>query len=169
MATVNRIWFACLMGLLGGGGAMAADAPSTPAVLGKVHRSNLHEIEMGKMAENRGMSKEVQDFGKMLVKDHATADKKVVKLAKDEKVDLAANTPPADTHIDHKHTGTAFDDAFATDMLADHEKAVAELMAARDATTDQKLKQLLTNLLPVLKKHQDTAQKLVDGRAKHST
>jgi predicted outer membrane protein len=49
-------------------------------------------------------------------------------------------------------------------MLADHKKDVAEVTAARDATTDPKLKRLLTDMLPVLKKHQDTAQKLVDQR-----
>jgi putative membrane protein len=164
MGTRNRIWLGCLFGLLSGGRASAADPPSTAAVLGKVHHSNLQEIEMGKMAQGHGMSKDVQDFGKMLVKDHAAADKKVMKLAKDEKVDLAANTSPADTHVDHEHTGTAFDDAFARDMLADHKKDVAEVTAARDATTDPKLKRLLTDMLPVLKKHQDTAQKLVDQR-----
>lgn len=169
MATLNRIWLGCVVGLLSGGGAFAAEPPSTAAVLGKVHHANLQEIEMGKMAVDHGISKEVQDFGKMLVKDHAAADKKVVKLAKDEKVDLAAHTPPANTPVDHEHTGTAFDDAFAKDMLADHERDIAEVTAARDATTDPKLKRLLTDLLPVLKKHQDAAQKLVDQRDKHSS
>ena len=107
--------------------------------------------------------------GKMLIKDHTAADKKVAKLAKDEKIDLKANTPPADTHIAHQYTGAAFDDAFAKEMLIDHNKDIAEVTAARDATTDPKLKGLLTDMLPVLKKHQETAQKLVDQIAKHSS
>jgi hypothetical protein len=49
--------------LLLGGRALAADAPPTADVLGKLHRSNLKEIEMGKM------------FGKMLADDHTAADK----------------------------------------------------------------------------------------------
>jgi putative membrane protein len=166
MTRGNRIWIVCLAGLLTGGIARAADGPDSAKVLGEVHRSNQKEIEMGKMAQDHGLSKEVQSFGKTLAKDHAAADKKVVKLAKDEKVDLAANTPPAESQPDMTHTGAAFDNAFAKDMLDDHNKDVAAVTAARDATTDPKLKKLLTDMLPVLKKHQATAQKLVDQSGK---
>ena len=155
-----------LVGVLASGMAVAADAPSSAEVLGKIHRSNLKEIEMGKMAQNHGMSKSVKDFGKTLVKDHSSADKKIVKLAKEEKIDLTASTPPADAHPDQEHTGTAFDDAFAKDMLADHKKDIAEVTAARDATLDAKLKQLLTDILPFLNKHESIAQTLVDQAAK---
>jgi putative membrane protein len=164
----KRVGIGLLVGLVSSATAFAADVSSTGEVLGKVHRSNLTEIEMGKMAQNHGMSKDVKDFGKALVKDHSSADKKVVKLAKDEKIDLTAATPPADAHPDQVHTGTAFDDAFAKDMLADHKKDIADVTTARDATTDQKLKQLLTDILPVLNKHESIAQKLVDHSATHS-
>ena len=36
----------------------------------------------------------------------------------------------------------------------------------RDSTTDDKLKELLTEIVPTLQKHEDTAQKLVDGQKK---
>jgi putative membrane protein len=160
----NGIFIACVVGLLTSGMASAADPPDTASVLGKVHRSNQKEIEMGKMAQKHGVSKDVKAFGKDLVKDHSAADKKVAKLAKEEKVDLAANTPAAESH-DMKETGAGFDAAFAKDMLEDHKKDVAEVTAARDATSDAKLKALLSDILPVLQKHQDTAQKLVDQTA----
>ena len=163
----TNVGISLLLGVLSCGVARAAEGPSTAEVLGKVHRSNLQEIEMGKMAQDHGMSKEVKYFGKTLVKDHSSADKKVVALAKDEKINLTAVTPPAGAQPDQKHTGTAFDDAFAKKMLADHQKAIAEVTAARDATTDPKLKQLLTNMLPVLNEHESIAQKLVDHSADH--
>jgi putative membrane protein len=165
----NCVRIGCLVSLLVDGAALADEAPSTAEVLGKMHHLNLQEIEKGKMAQDHGLSKDVRSFGKMLVKDHAAADKKVVKLAKGEKLDLAAHTPPRDTKTDQIHTGTAFDDAFAKEMLDDHKKDVAELTAARDGTTDAKLKQLLTDILPVLKKHQDAAQKLVEQSSKRGT
>jgi putative membrane protein len=168
MLNGKRVGLGLLLGLLTVGAALAADAPSTAEVLGKVHRSNLKEIEMGKMAQAHGMSKEVKDFGKTLVKDHSLADKKVVKLAKDEKIDLTAATPPADAHPDQVHTGTAFDDAFAKDMLADHKNDIANVTAARDSTADPILKQLLTDMLPVLNKHESIAQKLVDHATNRS-
>lgn len=146
-----------------GGLAFAADAPPpTAEVLGKLHRSNLKEIEMGKMARSHGTSKEAKAFGKTLVDDHSAADKKVSKLAKEEKIDLTASTPPAAP--EQKMTmGKDFDVAFGRAMVEDHKKDIAEVKAARDATQDAKLKALLEELLPVLEKHLEIAQKLADS------
>ena len=141
--------------------AQAADPPATSEVLGKLHQSNQKEIEMGKMAQKNGTSKEVKDFGKTLVKDHTAADKKVASLAKKEKFDL----PAAAAGEGHEMpAGADFDAKFAQEMLDDHKKDVAEATSARDATNDDKLKKLLTDLVPTLQKHQDAAQKLVDTK-----
>lgn len=141
---------------------LAADAPATSDVLAKVHESNQKEIAMGKMAQKNGKSKDVTSFGKTLVKDHTAADKKVVALAKKEKIDLPA--PPAPK--DDMPMNADFDAAFAKSMVEDHKKDIDEVTKARDATTDDKLKKLLTDMLPTLQKHEDTAQKLVDSTAK---
>ncbi|HXI58450.1 MAG TPA: DUF4142 domain-containing protein [Polyangia bacterium] len=146
--------------LLVGVQALAADAPSTADVLGKLHRSNLKEVEMGKMAESHGQSKDVKKFGKMLVTDHSAADKKVSQLAKEEKIDLTSNTPAESA--EKMPMGAEFDAAFAKSMLEDHKKDVNEVKTALDATSDPKLKRLLNDIVPVLEKHQATAQKLVD-------
>jgi putative membrane protein len=117
---------------------------------------------MGKLAQKNGQSKAVKNFGKALVKDHTAADKKVVALAKQEKIDLPADEAKMDMGGD-MGSGAEFDTKFAQSMLEDHKKDVSEASAARDATTDAKLKTLLTKLVPTLQKHQDTAQSIVDG------
>jgi len=150
-----------------GGTGFAADAPSTADVLGKLHQSNQKEIEAGKMAEKNGQSREVKDYGKMLVKDHTAADKKVTALAKQEKIDLPAATPSMAEGHDQMHqmaAGTDFDTKFAREMVDDHKKDIAEVTEARDKTSDEKMKKLLGDMLPVLQKHQDTAQKIVDSQ-----
>jgi putative membrane protein len=139
--------------------ARAAD-PSAGDVLPKLHQSNLKEIEMGKMAEKNGQSQEVKDFGRMLVRDHTGADKKVKALAKREKVDLPAQ--PESTEHTNMAAGPDFDKKFASDMLDDHKKDVTDASEARDKTSDPKLKKLLTDIVPTLEKHRDTAQKIVD-------
>jgi len=144
----------------------AADPPATSEVLGKLHQSNQKEIEMGKMAQKHGSTKEVKSFGTTLVKDHSAADKKVMALAKKEKIDLPTAKPPSSDEMAGMSKGTDFDAKFAQDMLDDHKKDVAETTAARDSTTDDKLKKLLTDIVPTLQKHEDTAQKLVDGQKK---
>ena len=140
--------------------AWAADAPATAEVLGKLHAGNRKEIDMGKMAQKSGQSKEVKDFGKALVKDHTAADKKVLALAKKQKIELPA--PPAMQHDDM--AGADFDKKFAQAMVEDHKKDVSDATAARDSTTDAELKKLLTGLVPTLEKHLDTAQKLADAK-----
>jgi predicted outer membrane protein len=80
---------------LSAGPARAADTIDTTKVLVKLHQSDEKEIAMGKLAQKGGKSPESKSFGKTLVKDHTAADKKVLKLAKEEKLDLGS-TPAAD-------------------------------------------------------------------------
>jgi putative membrane protein len=141
-----------------------AASPPTAEVLGKLHRSNVKEIRMGEMARDHGHSKDVQSFGKTLIKDHTEADDKVAKLAKEEKIDLSANTPEVGST--DMNMGAGFDAEFAKSMLEDHKKDIAAVESARDATKDAKLKTLLKDILPTLKKHESIAQKLVDQGGK---
>jgi putative membrane protein len=143
--------------------AAAADPPDTAEVLGKLHQSNQKEIEMGKLAQKNGQSKAVKAYGKTLVKDHTMADKKVTALAKKEKLTL---TPAAakEDHSDMAAKGPDFDKKFSESMLDDHKKDVAEAKTARDATKDDQLKTLLDGIVPTLEKHEEMAQKLVDGQ-----
>jgi putative membrane protein len=145
--------------------AVNPDAPpSTEAVLTKLHMSNQMEIAAGKLAEQKGQSKDVKSFGKTLVTDHTAADKKVMALAKDEKVSLPTDMPMPDAKMDKLKTasGAEFDKMFASEMLEDHKKDIAEAKLAQGQTQDPKLRGLLSALIPTLEKHKDTAQKLVD-------
>jgi putative membrane protein len=144
-----------------GGAALAADTPSTIEVLGKLHDADQGEITMGKLAEKDGESKEVRDFGKMLVKDHTDADKKVAVLANEEKIELGKPRP---MDMAGPASGPTFDVKFAQLMVYADQRDIAALTKARDSSTDDKLKKLLTELLLTLQKHEDTAQKILDGQ-----
>jgi putative membrane protein len=149
--------------------ALAADAPSSTAeVLKKVHEADQQEIQAGKMAEKKGQTQQVKDYGKMLVKDHTAADKKVTALAKHEDIDLGKKTAPGEDAMNEMAemkamTGPNFDSLFARQMLEDHRKTIAELTQVRDTTSDPQLKKLLSDLIPTLQKHEDEAQKIVDS------
>ena len=144
----------------------AADSGPPPAdVLTKLHHANQMEIEAGKLAQEKGESKAVKKFGKTLVSDHTAADKQVVALAKQLKVELPTEPVKDDGMLDKvkSTSGAEFDKTFATAMLDDHKKDVDEATEARDKTSNPKLKKLLAGLVPKLEKHRATAQKLVDG------
>jgi putative membrane protein len=159
-----------VVALFGAGSAQSADKEATAQtaeVLSKLHHSNQMEVAAGKLAQEKGQSKDVKAFGKTLVTDHSAADKKVMALAKDEKIDLPAEvpmSPDAKEMMDKMKaaSGAEFDKMFASHMLDDHKKDIAEAKAARDTTADPKLKALLTSTIPVLEKHREIAQKLVD-------
>jgi putative membrane protein len=167
MATFG--WVLLGSALAVGPSARAADAPTTADVLSKLRDSNQKEIQAGKMAEKNGQSQQVKDYGKMLVKDHTAADKKVTSLAKEEKIDLPKGSSAKESEMSGEMHGMAagptFDSKFASEMVQDHRKDIAEVTQARDTTTDAKLKKLLSDLLPTLQKHEDEAQKIVDSSA----
>ena len=142
-----------------GGNALAADPPATAEVLNKLHASDQKEIQAGKTAEKEGQSRQVREYGKMLVKDHTAADKKVTSLAKKEKITLTTPEPGAD-EMKSMPPARASIDKFARDMVDDHKKDIAEVSEARDSTTDPQLKKLLSDVLPTLQKHEDAAQKI---------
>jgi putative membrane protein len=160
MRRLVEVLIMCAATVLASGVAAAAEPPTTADVLSKLHQTNEREVDMGRMAAEHGNAKDVRAFGKTLVKDHLAAEKKVGKLAKEEKIELAETAPAND--MDTLPAGPTFDGVFAKNMLASHQRAIAELEAARDTTSDENLKRLLVELLPVLHKHADTAQRLVD-------
>lgn len=160
MVSRMALQIACVAGVLGAGPAWAADAPTTAETLQKVHASNQKEVAMGKQAIDRASSADVKALGRMLVKDHTAADKKVAKLAKDEGITLSDTSSTTDT--DMLPVGDGYDAAFAKMMVDDHARDIADVTAARDGTSDAKLKRLLTDMLPTLKKHEDRAQRIVD-------
>ena len=164
-------------GLLVADGSSRAGYPTSPAktptqtttvdVLGTLHEADQKEIQAGRIAQKNGQSRAVKDYGKMLVKDHTTADDQVAALAQKENVDLVAATPaPGPNDMGTMATGPDFDKKFAQEMLDDHRKAIAALTAARDSTADPQLRKLLTDLLPTLEKHAAAAEKILDAEFK---
>jgi predicted outer membrane protein len=175
MTSVPRIWFLRL-GLLAGGLLVAASSdgragatnpPVTADVLGTLHEADQKEIQAGEIAQKNGQSKAVKDYGKMLVKDHTVADDKVAELAQHERVDLVASTPaPGPNDMGTMASGADFDRKFAQEMLDDHRKALGVLTDARDTTTDPQLRKLLTDLIPMLEKHEAAAERIIDAEAR---
>jgi putative membrane protein len=166
---VFRSWGIAMALLLAGGAVMAADVSDTATVLGKLHHSNQMEIEMGRLAQLQGHANGVTTFATTLILEHTSADQQVAALAEREKIDLTAAIPPGGGRQDDKTMaklrtlkGMAFDRAFARAMLDDHTHDLHEAKAARDRTTDGRLKLLLLSLIPVLEQHRDIAQRLVD-------
>jgi putative membrane protein len=135
------------------------------AFLKKAIEGNFAEVSMGDLAQKNGQSDGVKSFGKMLSSDHAAANQKAMDAAKG----MGMNSPTgpntkqkADYDKMSKMSGADFDKTFATHMVADHQKDIAEYKKAakmKDAAGEYASGQIDT-----LQKHLDTAKSLKPGR-----
>ena len=134
------------------------------AVLGRLHLANIREIMMGKRAEKKGQSKDVRDFGSLLVRDHSASDKRLLAFAKRQKLDVSVTGQTLE-EPDVEGTGT-FDERFAKGIFDGHEKSIADVKKAKEASKDDAVNTFLDSILPMLRHHRDLAQELVDKYAR---
>jgi putative membrane protein len=141
------------------------------AVLDHHHHTNLIEIEMGRLAEERG-SPAVKKYGAMLIKDHATADKNATQLGRSRGITLDERPMPAiemSRHDDHmkkmeqlrRLEGAAFDREFLTAMADGHTKELGYVTSALAGIGDPKLKAHMTRTKASVAKHADAARALL--------
>lgn len=98
--------------------------------------ANLAEVQLGKMASEKGSSPDVKSFGQMMVKDHTQANSDLKKVASQLNVQ-------APTQIDQKHkdlsdklsklSGAEFDREYINAMVMGHEEVLGKLRARADA------------------------------------
>ncbi|MBK7857173.1 MAG: DUF4142 domain-containing protein [Archangiaceae bacterium] len=140
--------------------------------LAKLHHDNQMEQQMGALAKKNGASKQVKQFGELLIKDHGLADKQVTALAKKKNIDLTLPPPKDEAEKAEMQAamdgmkrletlkGDEFDREFAKMMLEDHQKAVTMVETTLKSTQDSKVQSLLNKLLPVLKDHLRIAEQV---------
>lgn len=136
-------------------------APS--AFLKLAASAGMAEIELGKVAEQRGANAQVKAFGKQMVTDHTAADAEVKALASKKGYELP-------TKLDDKHaatrdelqsmSGAKFDQAYMAEMTHDHEKVVEAFENASKSSTDDDVKSFAAKTLPVLQGHLAKAKEI---------
>ena len=145
--------------------AARAATPEASKVLAQLQHANVMEIEMGKLAKSNSDSDSVKQYGEELVKDHKDAQDKTESVAKELGVKLPSqsNTLAGMDHAKMNQLkelkGAAFDKAFAEAMQKDHSKAIAQFETAQKSLTGPAA-DLVSQVLPVLKKHQQDAKQL---------
>jgi putative membrane protein len=132
--------------------------------LKKAIEGNFAEVSMGNLAQQNGQSDAVKSYGRMLSTDHTAANQKALDAA--EGLGMNPPTGPnakqkADYDKISKLSGAGFDKMFATHMVADHQKDIAEYKKAsksKDAAGEYASGQIDT-----LQKHLDAAKSLKAG------
>lgn len=127
----------------------------------------LEEVELGKLAVEKGGIDAVKQFGQKMVDDHSKANAEVKKVASAENI----NVPDA---LDAKHqaridklsrlSGAAFDRAYVKDQVKDHEQVVREFQNEARNGSDAAVKEFASRTLPTLQEHLTMAKDLSKGK-----
>ena len=158
-------------------GVTYAQAPDSKAFVNDLTIAGLAEVQLGKLAAERGSNPDVKTFGQMMVKDHTKAASELKPIA----MQLNVQQP---TQVDQKHKdladklskleGSAFDREYIIAMVMGHEEVAAKLRtrveqktaspdegpAAATGSGEQKLTQWATMVLPTVQKHLERAREI---------
>jgi putative membrane protein len=111
-------------------------------------KGGMEEVEMGKMAEQKGQSAEVKKVGQTMVTDHSKANNELMALAAKKGVKLDTSHK-----MNEKMGGSNFDQEYLADMVKDHQKDIAAFENEAKNGTDPDIKSWARKTLPTLKKH----------------
>jgi putative membrane protein len=122
----------------------------------KAAMGGMAEVDLGQLASSKASDDKVKSFAQRMVTDHGKANDELKMLAASKQIEVPSS-------VDSKHeatrarleklSGSAFDRAYVSDMLADHKKDVAEFMHQSRSATDPDVKAWVTKTLPTLQEH----------------
>jgi putative membrane protein len=126
-------------------------------ILSKMHQINQMEIQVGQLAQKKGSTFAIREFGDRLARDHKKGDAMVQAFAREHKITLAAPamsaTPQEQMQKLEGLTGLAFDGYFLELMESGHKTAISMLGQAHQELQGMPLGVLVGQLLPILEQH----------------
>ena len=124
-------------------------------------RHGMAEVELGKMAQEKGGSQQVKDFGKRMVDDHSKANEEVKRIAAAKGVTLPTDMDRAHKRLVDKlakKSGNDFDREYMDEMEDDHQKDVREFRSMAKSAKDPDIKSFASSTLPTLEQHLQLAK-----------
>lgn len=127
-----------------------------------VANAGMTEIQAGQLAQQKGMAKDVKNYGSMMEKDHTAAADKLKAVAASKNIILpAAISPDMQSNIDglQKKDGKDFDKAYIGMMVDDHKKVISIFQDEIKNGSDADIKAFASSTLPTLQHHLAEAEK----------
>jgi putative membrane protein len=153
--------------------AIAPTRPTTAIALSQIHLTNLTEIALAKIAEEKASSSEVRAYADQLVQDHTNVDQIVVAMAQKKGAHLKNGIPAyrekrhetaQEKQLERKLNSAAgpdFDRLFLEQTSSDHERLISKLQQDREDVSDDELEALIDKMIPIFQQHRDLAQILM--------
>jgi putative membrane protein len=144
--------------------------PSVPASVSKDDAAfaveaaggGMEEVQLGKLAVQKGSGQDVKDFGAMMVKDHSMGGDKLKAIAGGKNLtlpdSLSADAQKEMADLQSKN-GTDFDKAYINMMVDDHKKDIKLFENEAKNGSDADIRGFADSNLHMLHMHLDAAEK----------
>jgi putative membrane protein len=135
--------------------AAIADSPDS-SFYKNVAEANLSEIDAGTLAQDKGNSQAVKDFGAMMVKDHGAANDKLKALAATKSITLPTSASIGQMATKAKLdvlSGDTFDKSYIKAQLKGHKDTITVLKKEIASGQDADAKAFATAVLPTVQGH----------------
>jgi putative membrane protein len=146
----------------------ACGAPSTPHFVQTAAVSDMYEVEAGKIASEKGQSAAVKQFGQHMVEAHTKTTEELKAIVATEKIDVKLPTALDAKHqklIDTlKDAKTAdFDKTYIEQQEEAHDDAEDLFEDYSKGGDNAALKSFAAKVLPVIKQHEQEAEKIEES------
>jgi putative membrane protein len=139
----------------------------------KAAQGGMAEVKMGELAQKNGSSQTVKDFGQHMVQDHSKANDRLKDVAAKNSINLPSELNSKDQATYEKLSklsGSAFDRAYANDMVKDHEADISDFKEEAASGQNEDVKNFASQTLPTLEDHLKMAEQMrqsVNGSGSH--
>jgi putative membrane protein len=136
--------------------AFGADKSADSAFFKHAAEGGIAEVEAGQLAQDKGNTQAVKDFGAMMVKDHSAANDKLKGIAAGENITLPTSSSASQMASKAKLevlTGDTFDKSYIKGQVKAHEHTVALFKKEIASGTDAQAKAFATETLPTVRAH----------------
>ena len=143
----------------GATGMSAASSPLSAAELGFIidaAQGGLAEVELGRLAEEKGQTQKVRDFGSRMVQDHTRINQELMGIAQRLGVTPPTTLPPAAQAVQmrlQQASGADFDRQYSEQQTAAHDAQRTLFQFASKNAKDQELRAFAQRTLPVIEGH----------------
>jgi putative membrane protein len=132
------------------------DAISDAAFYSLAAQSNLTEMSMGKLAQQKASSGVVKELASTLIADHDAANQKLSQAASKRQISLPKKSTlrqrATSSHLESL-SGGEFDQSYVRDVIKDHEENIKVFNREATAGSDPDAKAYAAEMLPTLQSH----------------
>ncbi len=147
-------------------GKTSAFTSSDKQFLTKTAQGSIYELASAKLALQKTKSTSIKQYASKLIKDHATYNKQLMKLAAEKKVTLPVALDAQDKSklaSLQKLRGAAFDRQYIQETTQANVADVKDMQKQSGTTKDPALQAFIAQFLPVQQEHSQLASALKSG------